>query len=324
MKLSYFGFIILLLPVFMAAEPFDRVIATVNDEPIFVTEFEQYFRNLYTQEQISRMSQDQYNRSHDLIIRQLIDELLIMQYINKNLSASEKENIRQIVEQQTSQLLEKEQSKYSTPQQLKSVEQERGMSWEDLRANIRRNLRKKYIQENVLPRITRNMVEPPTAEEIQQFKEENPDFDPTGAIQIAHILLRIPENASQEEEQKTLALAREIADQARTGANFAQLAQQYSEHVESKNRGGQLPPFQKGEYLPEFDQLFELNRGAISEPIRTKLGYHVVKVLQKNTLEDQVFKMKWDKKTREWIDDLREEATIRMFLEDMAMQASSQ
>ncbi|MBP9802123.1 protein translocase subunit SecD [Patescibacteria group bacterium] len=84
-------------------------------------------------------------------------------------------------------------------------------------------------------------------------------------------------------------LAQEILNKALLGDDFAQLAKEYSEDLESAQNGGDLPWVKKGDFVPEFDQaIFDtLKIGEISqELVESQFGYHIIKKLEER-LNDQ-------------------------------------
>lgn len=86
-----------------------------------------------------------------------------------------------------------------------------------------------------------------------------------GKMKASHILV------------KKLTLAQEIRDQLATGGNFAELAKKYSE-CSSKNKGGNLGEFGKGAMVDEFwNACFKLQVNQISEPVKSRFGYHIIK-----------------------------------------------
>jgi len=92
---------------------------------------------------------------------------------------------------------------------------------------------------------------------------------PTTAEQVhaRHILL------DTEEE------AKKVLEELKAGADFAELARKYSKDEETKENGGDLGWFPKGEWEPAFDAVaFSLKVGEISDVVRTSRGYHIIKV----------------------------------------------
>ena len=102
----------------------------------------------------------------------------------------------------------------------------------------------------------------------------------------------------------------EITMRARANEPFDQLAKVYSEHEETKNTGGLLPPFRKGEFIPEFDSLFDLNEGDVSDPIRSRQGYHAVKIIKKPSWQNYYLEQQRNQIIVDWISELRSKAKV--------------
>lgn len=103
-----------------------------------------------------------------------------------------------------------------------------------------------------------------------------------GTMKAAHIMLRAAEADSPEKAAATEQKIREIHQQVATGAiTFADAALKYSEDEGSSAKGGELPEFGTGKMIEEFeDQAFALkNDGDISQPFKTRFGWHIVKRL---------------------------------------------
>ena len=87
-------------------------------------------------------------------------------------------------------------------------------------------------------------------------------------IRCAHILV--------EKES----LAKEILEKIKNGEAFSKLAEQYSIDG-SRRRGGDLGSFGKGMMVKEFENAaFALNKGEVSNVVRTQFGYHIIKRLE--------------------------------------------
>ena len=69
-------------------------------------------------------------------------------------------------------------------------------------------------------------------------------------------------------------LADDLLKRARAGEDFAKLAKEYSEDPGSKEKGGEYPPFPRGQMVPEFEAAaFSLNTNQVSDVVTTSYGY---------------------------------------------------
>jgi peptidyl-prolyl cis-trans isomerase D len=94
-----------------------------------------------------------------------------------------------------------------------------------------------------------------------------------------HILFRVAPDATQAERSETELRANGVATIARSGGDFAVLASEYSEDPGSKDIGGDLGWFGRGQMVPEFENaVFSAKPGDIIGPIKSQFGYHVIKV----------------------------------------------
>ena len=118
---------------------------------------------------------------------------------------------------------------------------------------------------------------------IQQYQVPN-------RVHAEHILLTtVGKTDAEVAEIKTKAL--DILAQARKkGANFEDLAKKYSEDPGSKTKGGDLGWLVQGQTVPEFEKAaFTLPKGEISDLIKTQYGFHIIKVLDKETAHTKTF-----------------------------------
>ncbi len=114
--------------------------------------------------------------------------------------------------------------------------------------------------------------------EIKEYYKKNIDkFKVPAEVKVRHILIK-PKNDTISAQMEALKEAKKIREMAIKGANFAELAKKYSQGPSAKN-GGELGWFKRGEMVPEFEKAaFSLKKGEISEPVKTRFGYHIIKV----------------------------------------------
>jgi peptidyl-prolyl cis-trans isomerase D len=118
-----------------------------------------------------------------------------------------------------------------------------------------------------------------TEGQIKDYYEEHLDtFKEKKQIRARHILFKLPENASKEEEEKVKKKALEVLKKAKEGQDFAELAKKYSEGPTAKD-GGDLGYFSENQMVKPFEEAaFKLKKGQISDLVRTSFGYHIIKV----------------------------------------------
>ncbi|MBN1882110.1 MAG: peptidylprolyl isomerase [Deltaproteobacteria bacterium] len=134
------------------------------------------------------------------------------------------------------------------------------------------------IEEYLRRELSKGLVTPST-EDILAFYEENKDaFDNAETIRVRHILVD-----TQEEAEEILELLNE-------GESFNDLAREYSICPTGPD-GGDLGFFKRGDMIAEFeDAAFALEKpGDISDIVKTKYGYHIIKMEDKDHLLEQYY-----------------------------------
>ncbi len=119
-----------------------------------------------------------------------------------------------------------------------------------------------------------------TEEGLQAYWQEHQDeFKAPEERQVRHILISVPKDADQAAQAQALEKAKKIREQLKNGADFAELAKQYSQDPGSREQGGDLGWITRGIMVKPFEEAaFKLAKGEISEPVRTQYGYHIIQV----------------------------------------------
>ena len=110
-----------------------------------------------------------------------------------------------------------------------------------------------------------------TDQDVKDYYEKHKaELASVSQIKASHILVKTEDEAKK------------IEAMLKKGGNFAELAKKYSIDAGSAKNGGDLGYFSQGQMVPEFEQAAaRLKPGEISEPVKTKFGYHIIKVTEK-------------------------------------------
>jgi peptidyl-prolyl cis-trans isomerase D len=117
-------------------------------------------------------------------------------------------------------------------------------------------------------------------EEIAKiYQEKGDEFNRPERVRARHILRTVAPNAPAEEVERAHQEIQAAAERIAKGEAFEAVAAELSQDPGSKNRGGDLGFFARGQMLKEFeDAAFALTPGQISEPVKTSFGFHLIRL----------------------------------------------
>jgi peptidyl-prolyl cis-trans isomerase SurA len=140
-------------------------------------------------------------------------------------------------------------------------------------AQYREQLAKPYLIEN---RVTEQLIE----DAYERMKQE---------VRASHILIEVPEDASPQDTLKAYQLADSLRTLAQDGTSFSMLAEQYSSDPSAASNGGDLGYFSALQMVYPFEKAaYSTETGDISQPVRTRFGYHIIKVQDKRPSQGKV------------------------------------
>ena len=122
-----------------------------------------------------------------------------------------------------------------------------------------------------------------------QYQQNITQYEVPNRVHAEHILLSIVGKTSAEIEEAHQK-AEDILKQVKKGGNFADLAKKYSEDPGSKDKGGDLGWLIRGQTVPEFEKAaFGLEKGQVSDLVKTQFGFHIIKVIDKEEAHTKPF-----------------------------------
>ncbi|MFJ3487501.1 peptidylprolyl isomerase [Pseudomonas sp. NPDC090202] len=239
-----------------------RAVARVNGVDIGQVELEHYFAD-YLQAQ-GRMvgairNPVAYNRLRDAALNDLIDKELLWQEASKR-------GIR-VDDQSVADNLAALRGEFTSEEVFNRRLAEAGFD----NASFTEYLRRELTGQRMLAELSQ--VKAPQEAEVEAFYRSQPP-----RIHARHILLQVSDQAGPEKVEATRQQLLALRARILAGEDFASLARQYSQDNRSPE-GGDLGYFSRDSMVSEFaDAAFSLKPGAISEPIRTVYGWHLIKV----------------------------------------------
>lgn len=139
-----------------------------------------------------------------------------------------------------------------------------------------------------------------------------------------HILIKPSEVLADADAKRRMDDIKERLD---NGGNFTELARQYSEDG-TANKGGDLGWLNPGDTVPEFEKVMdELKPGQISEPLKSRFGWHIIQVQERRTQDmsreaarlkarQEIKARKAEESYQDWLRELRDRAYVEYRLED--------
>lgn len=302
-----------------AATELPDPVAVVEGEKISRADLEKAFNSALG---ASGMNPDELDPAQKMAgYREILDQLIVDKLVARKASSVEIKDAD--LEKEISQF----KAQFPNEDAFNTVMQKEGETETSFRENVKRMLQQRQWMEQKVG----DKADVPAAD-VQKFYEQNKkEFEHPELVRASHILILTPENA----DEKTVAEKKKAAEAAlvrvtKKKEDFTSVAKEVSEEPGAKQSGGDLSFFPKDRMVPEFaNAAFGMDKGEISkEPVRTKFGWHIIKVTDKKPAGTMPFEevkqqvtsyLKGAKQRdaiRSVIDSLRAEAKVENKLPD--------
>lgn len=305
---------LLAAPMLFADTVVEEIVARVNNQIITRSEYQHEQQQLMDecQRQDPPRSEQSCEDETKNVLRGLIDRELLLEK-GKDLGiTADTELIKRLDEM-------RKEMKLNTMEDLEKAAESQGVSFEDFKQNMRNEIiTQQVIQREVSPHI--NVSDDEVKKYYEQHKSElaHPE-----AIRLSEILTSTDDAGNDQAKlDADKAKAEDILKQIRGGANFEDLAKKVSQDP-SASQGGDLGYFERGKLAKQLEDLtFGMQKGQISDVIRTRQGFVILKVTDHqmagipplNTIESRVQEAVYMKKLqpslRSYLTKLREDAYI--------------
>lgn len=288
---------------FSPNDPFPKqVLVNVNNVPITVQDVAQELTKM-PKNVVALQDQEKLK---SVILEQLVVKQLLLQKAEQlNLKVTNEEIEQAIKDIKTELGISEE--------EFNKVLAEQGITLDVVKQTYGDQLLISKVMKQVLPQPI--VVE----DEVKAYYEENKEK--VMQVKASHVLVCYKDTmfcTSQRTEAEAKAKAEEVLAKAKAGADFAELAKQYSDD-NSAQKGGDLGYFSKGQMVKEFEDVaFALSKDQISNIVKTQFGLHVIKVVDKQVtfdeLKDKIKKQlqakEGEQKVLEYINELKAKAKI--------------
>ena len=145
-------------------------------------------------------------------------------------------------------------------------------------ASFKDTLRISVLSQKIFGVVTKDVTVDPQ-EVVAYYSQNASQYGSPASREVRHILITVKGASGQIDYAKSKAEADRIEAQLAGGADFAALAKKFSADTGSKDSGGKLTDT-KGNFVPQFEAVaFKLKTGAISQPVKSSYGYHIIQAL---------------------------------------------
>jgi len=116
------------------------------------------------------------------------------------------------------------------------------------------------------------------------YQRDSAQFQVPNRVHVEHILLFTRGKNTEAEITEVQKRAEDVLKELKKGGKFEDLAKKYSEDTQTKDKGGDLGWIVQGQTVPSFEKAaFGTAKGGISDVVKTEYGFHIIKVLDKET-----------------------------------------
>jgi len=292
------------------AKIIERIIARVNNEIITQSRYDDEQAQLRSKlaEQYSGADLDaQVREQSKNLLRDLIDESLMVQKA-KDLDI----NVETDVIKQLDEIRKK--NNLATLEDLETAIEKEALNYEDYKDNIRRSL----LMREVMEREVGSRIQLSQQDARKFYEAHKSEFKSPGMVHLQQILVSTDKRKPEEAEKR----ANEALAEIKAGQKFSEVAKKYSDGP-SAEQGGDVGMLKEGTLAPDIAAAVgKLDVNEFSNPIQTKYGYIILKVMERYSpgipkfeeveqrVDEVLYNQKMEPRLREYLTQLRRESYI--------------
>jgi peptidyl-prolyl cis-trans isomerase SurA len=264
----------LTLPVPSAIEANGTVveysIVRVNDQIIDNSDYMRAAEELKGEAQRTNLSADELAERQKDLLRDMIDQQLLLSRGKELDINADAEVIRRLDEI-------RKQNKFDSMEELEKAVRQSGISYEDFKANIKNSI----ISQEVVSKEVGQTLRLTAKQEQAYYEAHKQEYEQPEQVRLSEILIPTPEDATDAQIAQAKSRADDVVAKLKAGGNFEEMAKQLS-GGQTAAKGGDLGDFKRGALGSSAleDPVFALDAGGITAPIRTRQGFVVLKVTE--------------------------------------------
>jgi peptidyl-prolyl cis-trans isomerase SurA len=241
-----------------SAEIVNRIVATVDGDPI-------------TAHEVRRYGSDRHVRG--LSDEDLLEAVITNKILEKEIAARKISVKSDAIDRYVAEVVSRNKM---TEDEFKAALKKQGLSIEDYRARVKSEIERNQLLGQEMRNIEAVTV---SDEDAQHYYDKHKDeFGQRSAVTVRDIFFPFQPQMTKPDVLRLVEQAKAIKQMADSGQSFESLARKYSQGPGAE-QGGLLGTFRKGEMAPQLDQVaFMLDVGDVSPPVVTPTGIHVIKV----------------------------------------------
>jgi peptidyl-prolyl cis-trans isomerase SurA len=300
----------------------EEMVARVNDQIITRSDYERAMKELDDAARQHSASMQEISAAHKDLLRNLIDQQLWLSKGKELSITGETELVNRLNEIRKQYNLE-------SMEDLEKAAKEQGVSFEDFKANIRNGI----VTQLVMRQEVGKRVQFTPGEAQRYFEQHKQEYAQQESVSLAEILVSTGTPApaatvpgTQPEDPAVLAAAQakanDIEAKLHAGGDFSQLARSFSDGPTAAE-GGNLGKFHRGALAKVLeDKTFALKAGEYTEPIRTRQGFVILRVVEHipggvpqykdvaQQVEENFYMARMEPAMRAYLTTMREQAFI--------------
>jgi peptidyl-prolyl cis-trans isomerase SurA len=261
------------------AQRLDGIAAVVNDDVILQSDVEEQLA-LFVQSNGLRPDSVAVDTLRRQILDQLIDEkLIVAEAKRQGVTVADAE-----VDRQVDQALKDTKARVGGDAAFQEQLTREGLTEAKLRDKYHNDLQRQMLAQRMREKQLPHRAVPAT--EAEAFFTAHPEKFPKVPAQLRLSVIQLPVTADSVTDNKAKAAVLAARKRILAGEKFAKVAQQVSEDTGTAQSGGDLGYFAQGTMEPAFEKVaFSLKLNTVSMPVRTPYGWHVLEVIDRDTVK---------------------------------------